>query len=359
METKKLMSAKSERLLKIYGLLKRGPISVEILKHWAEKNNIKISERTFYRDLIDLENALMLPDEKLIVSVGEKNKKVWKIEYQSKAESLDDFDINSYLLFKNFLPFPVVSARKSSLNKILNLFYGTYSKSKFENFVELADRQIAGTHFYEASDIQNYNKILEDSLWSIQNKREMLLKKINYDYTSIASHVKFPMVFLPLQLLYHRGVVHVCGFIKNEKELVILALEQFKSYKLTNKMFDNRILLDEMDKELMKRFGIPENINNEIYNIEIEFSQLTGIFVKNQFWHSTQEIIALENGNYLMKLRCGINRELVGWIFQWMSNVKVQKPQILKDIVVDKYLEVIDSYKNDTSLISNNSFRSE
>ena len=80
------MSIKSERLLKIYSLLKRGPVSVEILKHWAAKNDIKISDRTIYRDMINLENSLMLPDEKLVVSVGEKNKKVWKIEYKSNAE---------------------------------------------------------------------------------------------------------------------------------------------------------------------------------------------------------------------------------------------------------------------------------
>ena len=124
-------------------------------------------------------------------------------------------------------------------------------------------------------------------------------------------------------------------------------------------MFDNRLLLDEMDKELMKRFGITENINNEIYNIEIEFTELTGTFVKNQFWHPTQKFTVLENGNYLMKLHCGINRELVGWIFQWMSNVRVLKPEILKDAVLSKYRDVLDSYSDDAPLVSNNSFRQE
>lgn len=353
------MSIKSERLLKIYSLLKRGPVSVEILKHWAAKNDIKISDRTIYRDMINLENSLMLPDEKLVVSVGEKNKKVWKIEYKSNAEPLNDFDINSYLLFKNFLPLPVVSARNASLEKIVNLFYGTYSKSKFENFVELADQQISGTHFYEVSDIKNYSKILEDAVWSIQNKRELILKKIKYDYTSIPSHITFPLIFLPLQILYHRGVVHVCGFIKNEKEMVILALEQFESYKFTNEMFDNKHLMKEMDRMLIKRFGITENINNEVYDIELEFTELTGTFVKKQFWHPTQEFVTLENGNYLMKMNCGINRELVGWIFQWMSNVRVLKPEILKDAVLSKYRDVLDSYSDDAPLVSNNSFRQE
>lgn len=353
------MSEKSERLLKIYSLLKRGPVSVEILKHWASKNNIQISERTFYRDLNDLETSLVLPGEKLVVSIGEKNKKVWKIEYQTAEDPLNDFDINSYLLFKNFLPLPVISARKSSINKILSLFYGAYSKSKFENFVELAELQIEGTHFYEALDIKDYQKILDDALWSIQHKREMILNEFTYDYTSVAAHVKFPFVFLPLQLLYHRGVVHVSGFIKGEADLVILALEQFKSYKLTNQMFDNKALLAQMEQEMLKRFGITENVNNQIYDIEIEFTELTGEFVKNQFWHPTQQFIIQPNGNYLMKLHCGVNRELVGWIFQWMSNVKVKEPFLLKEMVLNKYLDILEMYQEDLPLKSNNSFRSE
>ena len=70
------MSQKSERLLRIYSRLKQGPVTIELIKAWAASNNINISERTFYRDLDDLEIALMLTDEKLIVKTGEKNKKI-------------------------------------------------------------------------------------------------------------------------------------------------------------------------------------------------------------------------------------------------------------------------------------------
>jgi len=45
------MSEKSQRLLKIYNLLKRRPVTIESLKTWAEDHHIQISERTFYRDL--------------------------------------------------------------------------------------------------------------------------------------------------------------------------------------------------------------------------------------------------------------------------------------------------------------------
>ena len=66
------MSDKSERLLKIYARLKRSPVTIEIIRDWAKKNDIKVSERTFYRDLNDLENSLILDNERLVVSEGEK-----------------------------------------------------------------------------------------------------------------------------------------------------------------------------------------------------------------------------------------------------------------------------------------------
>lgn len=351
------MSQKTERLLRIYSLLKRGPLTIELLKHWAEKNDIKISARTFYRDLEDLENSILVDGEELVVSSLEKNKKVWKIEYKNSSSGLNDFDINSYFLFKNFLPLPVVSARKSSLDKIVNLFYSTNSKSKFENFVELGDHQIAATHFYEVAQMEDYKQILDDCLWSIQYQREMNLIKIDFDYTSIPKHITYPKRLLPIQLLYHRGVVHVAGFLKDEQELVILALEQFKEYKITNDMFDAKKYEKTLKKEMLRRFGITQNISEEVYDIELEFSYRTGSFVRNQVWHPTQKFKQLKNGNIQLKMRCGLNRELTGWIFQWMSNVKVISPPELQKLVVEKHEEIIESYRNDLPLISNNTFR--
>ena len=351
------MSEKSKRLMMIYGRLKKGPVTIEMLCHWANKNDLQVSSRTIYRDLYDLENSLFSPNERLVVCTGEKNRKTWKIEYVNKEEPLTEFDINSYILFQNFLPLPVVASRQHSLEKIKRLFYKQYSKSQFEHYVDVAKIQISATHFYEGSIFTDYHKILDDCIWSIQNKRQIKLLSIRYDYTSVSSRITFPQIFLPVQILYHRGVVHISGYLKESGQLLILGLEQITKYKLTNDPFDNRNYIKDLEKELSQRFGITQNINNEVYDIEIEFSDRTGICVQNQFWNETQRFEQLENGNLLMHLRCGINRELIGWIFQWMSNVKVIKPEILKKMVLEKHQEIIRMYEDDTVLVSNNSFR--
>ena len=136
------MSEKSKRLMMIYSRLKSGPVTIEMLSAWANKNGVQISPRTFYRDLEDLENSLMLSDQKLVVTVGEKNRKSWKIEYINDEAPLTEFDINSYILFQHFLPLAVTSSRKDSIEKMRRLFYQKHSKSHFEHFVDVAKQQI-------------------------------------------------------------------------------------------------------------------------------------------------------------------------------------------------------------------------
>lgn len=352
------MSTKSQRLLKIYALLRHQPVTIEILKHWAARNNISISERTFYRDLQVLERSVLMPDEEIVVAVGEKNKKTWKIEYRGN-DKLTEFDINSYLLFSNFLPLPLVKSRTESLNRIRDVYYKSYSKSRFEDFASYATNQLSSTRFGEFHGDEGYAKLLEDLLWSIRTNREVELLKVDFDITSISKSVAFPMKFLPIKLLYHRGVVHLGGYEKKSKKLILLALSQITKYKLTNVPFKCLPLLKKFDEEMLNRFGITENMNNDIYDIELEFSEMLGCFVKNDYWHPTQKFVQKENGNFIMSMHCGINRELVGWIFMWMTNVRVLNPTILKEIVLDKYREVITDYETEKPLVSNNSFRAE
>ncbi len=351
------MSEKSKRLMMIYSRLKSGPMTIEMLSDWAQKYDVQISTRTFYRDLQDLENSFIPQDEKLVVMIGEKNRKTWKIEYVNEEEPLTEFDVNSYILFQHFLPLSITSSRQSSIEKMRRLFYQQHSKSQFERFVDVAKQQISSTHFYEGSVFMNYHKILDDCIWSIQNKRKMHLIAVSYDYTSISTQIKFPQILNPVQILYHRGVVHISGFLEDSSQLFILGLEQIDQYKLTNEPFENTAYLKNLELALSKRFGITQNINSEVYDIEIEFSKRTGTFVHKQFWHDSQEFKKLENGNFLLTLNCGINRELVGWIFQWMSNAKVLKPAILKNMVADKFKEMVASYEEDNILFSNNSYR--
>lgn len=350
------MPNRTARLTRIYNRLRRGPVTIDTIKEWANHNGIDVSTRSLYRDLAEIERSMLVDGEQLIVTEGEKNKKTWKIEFNRSKRELSHFDITSFYLLKQFAPLSLVSARSNSLHKIESLFYNSQSKSNFEHQATLASNQITATHFYEFPYSDGYNTALQDCIWSIQNQRTLIIKTIAYDYTSISASIIFPLVFCPLQVLYHRGCIHLAG-VTTEGICLILALEQITSYELSNDMFDASKIIPVLAAEQLKRFGITENINDQVYDIEIEFSEYSGSFVSNHHWHPTQQFSRLTNGNYLLQLRCGINRELVGWIFQWMTNAQVRKPLILKEMVIQKIANMSNLYHSDIPLSSNNSFK--
>lgn len=351
------MSEKANRLLKIYSRLRKGPLTIQNLKDWTLNNNIPISERTLYRDLEELQKSILLEGEQIVEFIGEKNKKTWKLIYSSSTNEINEYDINSFKLFKNFAPLAILQSREKSIEKFEEKFYSAYSKSKFELNGTITDSQVLTSNFYEFPYSDQYHKILDDSIWAVQNHRIIEIMEIEFDHTSIASSVSFPQSFLPLKILYHRGCIHIAGVLTKHNKVIILAIEQFKKYQLTNIAFNPAKKIKLLEKEMSKRFGITENSDDKLYKIELEFSELTGSFINHHFWHSSQKMKQLKNGNYILQLHCGINRELVGWIFQWMNNCKVINPKALKELVEIKINEMQDLYSSDKKMQSNNSFR--
>lgn len=102
------MTDRATRLLKIYSRLRRGPVTIEILTKWASKNGIEVSPRSLYRDLKEIEQLQLIDGETIVVTEGEKNRKIWKIEFSENQRHISEYDINSYALFKNFATLPVI-----------------------------------------------------------------------------------------------------------------------------------------------------------------------------------------------------------------------------------------------------------
>lgn len=350
------MSEKASRLLKIYSRLKTSAQTIDTIKKWAKDSGIDVSDRQLYRDLKEIENLTLQEGETLLVKEGEKNRKIWKIEFdKSRKEKLSGEVLNTFFLLKNFAPLNITTAKAESIDYIEALFYNQNSKSDFEK--NISQIQITSSHFYDVPYSKQFHSVLDKCIWSVQNKRKVILTKTNFDHTGLAASFVLPQVILPMQIIYHRGCIHLCSLLEKDHKLIILAIEQIADFTLTNEMFDYAELVEKFTDQFKSRFGITENIDNNIYDIVIEFSELTGSFVSNHFWHTSQMFNQTADGNWIMTLKCGISRELVGWIFQWMNNVKVIQPEILKTLVYDKIISMQQLYQNDCSPSSNNVFR--
>ena len=218
------MANRIERIFRIYNRLKRGPVTIEILKKWAKDVGIVISERQLYRDLDTITNYLQFEKESLVIIEGEKNKKLWKLEFAKTSENISVWDINSYYLLKYFAPDTISSARSESFIKIESLIYQSFSKSKFEINNTANNLLFDSTHFFEYSHTKEEHLILEDIIWAIQNQRKIIISKNNHESTCLQRRYVFPLKVNPLYLILHRGAIYVSFFEESHKEYFILAL---------------------------------------------------------------------------------------------------------------------------------------
>ena len=191
------------------------------------------------------------------------------------------------------------------------------------------DPIIESTHFYETVAHNQLDNQLKTIIQAIDNAQELRIMAMTGDSTSVTSLVQLPLDILPIRIIYHRGCFYVAAVTSYTPHRVrTFQIDQLE-LKLTNAVFIRTDFLDMVDEELRTRFGISENINDVVYDIKLRFSSVTGGFIRNQFW--TDNVICNEDSDgWLVEFQSGINRELVGWIFQWMSNVRVIGPPRLK-----------------------------
>lgn len=95
-----------------------------------------------------------------------------------------------------------------------------------------------------------------------------------------------------------------------------------------------------------------KNIDDNIYKIKLEFSSVTGSYIETFVWHHSQKLKRKDN-SIIMTLKCGINRELVGWISIWMFNVRVLEPPELQDYYNKTIKEIQQVNKKDMLLYRN------
>jgi len=180
---------------------------------------------------------------------------------------------------------------------------------------------------------------------------------IEGDSTSIPKGIVYPLNFKPLLLIFHKGNHFVGGYAGNTDLFLTIDISKIVNYELTDKTFAFKRLIQPAKKQLESRFGISNNVDNKTYQIELEFSTQIGDFVRHYYWHSTQKTIQLSNGNWLMIMECGINRELLSWIFQWMDNLRILKPKILIDLYKDKLQSMVGNLDNKKHLKYTNIFQ--
>ncbi|WP_299057025.1 WYL domain-containing protein [uncultured Polaribacter sp.] len=287
----------------------------------------------------NLEELLIyLKTQKYIISKRQLQRDISKLNYFLKTgeQLVKDRDVTNSLLLRIY-----TIKQDTALEKPIDL-------STFD------------TGFSNVKD-QEDNSIREDFTTLILNATPIKITDIQNDVTSENYNFETrPLYFLPLQFINHRFNIYIGGYNIKQKTYQIFELSQLKRYhKIKNKKtYEIHRLQSEFKNELAKRFGITKNINEEVYEIKLAFSLVTGAYIRKRHWHHSQ-LFSRKEDRLEMSLTCGINRELLSWLHSWIYNVKVLEPPVLVDYFKKSIKEVETLNNKKIPLVYKNIFVSK
>ncbi|MBA3675740.1 MAG: hypothetical protein H0W75_12435, partial [Chitinophagaceae bacterium] len=220
------MSNNLERLIRIYNRLRRGPVTIEIISKWAKSADINVSTRQLYRDLNSLQHLHFTEGENVVEFADEKNRKTWKLEYEGVSEPVTQYDINSFFLFRNFIPASIQQHRKESIEKFEKILYKNLSKNKYQKQSEANELYLRKTNYNDNLYGEAELTIVEELLWALQNKRAINILANDVNPSNInRDKYPFPVKFLPFEMLFHVGRIHFSGLEVNTNKLLVYVID--------------------------------------------------------------------------------------------------------------------------------------
>lgn len=287
-----LIKNKVNRLYYLYQLLQQNVVSLdEIQEHYFKKEVVK-SKRQIQRDLEDV--ILFLQHKEVIAAHFIGKTKYFHI---NRKPSLQKEEKDTYTC-----PFPTQ-------------FYTPKYNATDEPHLELIQNAIQTGHVIQIGKLKN----------------DETGDNFNFSTKQIS--------IIPIKIIEHRNSLFIGGYNNKENSIVFYSIRQLDKIKILAEKCTPNLYQAQLKQELHSRFGITKNINSELYTIKIEVANVLSDFLENHFWHPTQHF-SKKSGKTILTLQCGINRELIGWLFQWMYNIKIMEPPLLKDYFEKALFEI-------------------
>lgn len=191
---------------------------------------------------------------------------------------------------------------------------------------------------------------------AITKNNLILIRNLKNDETGDNfSFITKKIQIIPVTLVFHRNNYYVGGYNVTQNRVVFYGVRQMEGVTILPETCKTDDYSNLVSKELASRFGVTKNINSNIYTIQIEISNVLSEFIQNHTWHHSQQF-EKKKGKILLTLTCGINRELLGWLLQWMYTIKIIEPKILRTYYEKTIKEVLAVHDAKKSLLYKNIF---
>jgi predicted DNA-binding transcriptional regulator YafY len=143
----------------------------------------------------------------------------------------------------------------------------------------------------------------------------------------------------PYHLWFAGGGLYLIAHCQLRKDVRLFAVERIRSIALTDHPY-----------QMPLGFNVQEYVQDALnvmrgrrIEVELLFSKKAAAWVKDKNWHPSQETKLLKDGRLKMTLIVADNEELVGWILNFGSQVKVIRPDVLGKKVKEEARKILRS----------------
>ena len=317
------------RIKLIYNALRACACDIQSILEILRQSAISVQKRQIYRDLDAIQQYFIRPDEMLITNFLNNKKRLWRIISTTSNKNINSDQFYSYLLFKHTCPIIFDNIQNEFLSETLHDIFKEFHNQSLSSIVNNQSNFCLETrHFFQKKYNLAAYELFKDLYWCIENCRKISISKIRID--AIGNTIYYvPVLFAPIKFIFHKGAVYIVGISK--KKLLVFELMEILSYERKSSSFKKDLLQyrDFIELELNKRFGLAENIDQHVYDIEFTLTDELGMMLSGYNFHPTQQIKKCNKG-FKLCFRSGINHELISWIGMWIGDLKIVKPEKLK-----------------------------
>ena len=143
----------------------------------------------------------------------------------------------------------------------------------------------------------------------------------------------------PYRLWYAAGGLYLIAYCHLRKDVRMFAVERILSITLTDHPY-----------QLPLGFNIEDYVQDALMvmrgrriEVELLFAKTAAAWVKDKLWQPSQEISLLKDGRLRLTLKVADTAELVGWILSFGSQVRVVRPDKLRQKVKEEAGRIVSS----------------
>ena len=325
------------RVYRIIELLEANPhgLSVTDLRARLEERNFEVEQRTVYRDIELLKTAGFPLEQK---GLNDDNGSRWTLERNAR--------INNYLVFNARELFALYLAQ----SMLTPLHDTPFCQDLLGAFKKIEDKlgDKSKQHLDELSKEFHFepgprwglglNPDVIDTVWRACTEKQTL----KVLYFSANSGTTSERQLGPHFIYFARGSVYLVAEEISTKEVKIFSLPRITEATMLETSYEG-IPIDP-NKYFENSFGIYRG--DDPQTIRLSFAPNIASYIKERRWHSSQRVVAKENGFIELTLEVGMTPELTQWILGFGPSVEVLGPQSLIDQIVDEAAQTIQLYKS-------------